>query len=416
MSEPKNKLASWVPGADGSGFSLSNLCYGVAKVGDGSSVVVAIGPYALNLGSCATAGLLDAIDISQNVWSSPSLNMFLGLDRSKHAAVRVRLRDLLSDAVWREAVEPYLTRVDQLTLMPPVKPGDFVDFYASLHHAKRSMKAFGATDGPGENWYAMPIGYHSRTGTIVGSGAQIRRPRGQVAKKTGAILSKTQSLDFEVEIGFVICGSKELGDSVSVGEFAGNVFGLVLLNDWSARDIQAWEGKPLGPLLGKSFATQIGSWVVPLEALDAARHSTPAQHSALEYLRHDEDWGFDIRLTVGLQTSDMVSKAQPPAMITDTNMKHMHWSGAQMLAHMTVNGASVRPGDLFGSGTVSGPELESAGCLLERTNAGRDPIALSNGEVRGWVEDGDRLIIEGRAFASNGDHVSLGQLWGEVCE
>tara|TARA_R110000868_G_scaffold56546_4_gene174973 strand:+ start:1392 stop:2642 length:1251 start_codon:yes stop_codon:yes gene_type:complete len=416
MSEPEKKLASWVSGADGSGFSLSNLCYGVAKVGGETSIVVAIGSYALDLNSCAKAGLFDAIDISPDIWSSPSLNLFLGLDRSKHSAVRARLKNLLSDVVLREAVEPHLTRVDQLTLLPPVRPGDFVDFYASLYHAKRSMKAFGATEGPSENWYSMPIGYHSRTGTIVASGAKICRPHGQIAKKTGAVLSKTQSLDFEVEIGFVVCGSTNPGNSVPAEEFAGNVFGLVLLNDWSARDIQAWEGKPLGPLLGKSFATQIGSWVVPLEALDAARHSTPVQHSALDYLKHDEDWGFDIRLTVGLQTSDMVSRAQAPAVIADTNMKHMYWSGAQMLAHMTVNGASVSPGDLFGSGTVSGPDLESAGCLLERTNAGRDPITLPNGEVRRWIQDGDRLVIEGGAFAPNGDHVSLGQLWGEVCE
>ncbi len=409
------KLQSWVPGADGSGFSVYNLCYGVAECENGgSNLVMAIGDFALDLASCARMGLWDDTCIDRDVWTSPSLNAFLALGCEKHQQVRRLAQKFLSDERRRSQVEPHLRPRGELSLKRPIIPGDFIDFYSSNHHAVRAMKAAGHEPKLDLNWHAMPVGYHSRSGTVIGSGERVVRPHGPRLTKAGPGFGVTQSLDFELEVGFIVCSSTTYGERLTAESFSENVFGMVLLNDWSARDFQAWESKPLGPFLAKSFASQISPWVVPLAALDEARHTTPSQYTALPYLQHAEPWGFDIRLNAAIQSADMRRNGLAPDVVTRTNLKHMHWNSAQQLAHATANGAAVQPGDLFGSGTVSGPELESAGCLLELTNAGREPLSLSDGTSRLWLEDGDRVLIRGSALGPHGSEISFGELWGDV--
>ncbi len=406
---------SWVAGADTSGFSLANLCHGVAAGPSGPRLVVAIGDYALDLAACAGAGLLSDSEIDPSVWSAPSLNSFLALGSDKHGHVRARIHELLSDEEKRSDVERCLVQRDRLRLECPIQPGDFVDFYSSYYHVVRAMEAAGVADARvDENWRAMPVGYHSRAGTIVGSGAQIPRPCGQYLSKSGPEFGPTHALDFELEVGFVACGSTNLGDRLTPDDFPRHIFGLVLLNDWSARDFQAWESRPLGPLLAKSFATQVGCWVVPLAALEEARRPVPSQSEVLPYLRHTKRWGFDVKLDAGIQSTTMRQQGLAPTIVTETNLKHLYWDGAQQLAHATANGACIRPGDLFGSGTASGPTLESSACLLERTHAARDPVTLADGTARGWLSDGDRLVIRGQAPGPGGVEISFGELWGEI--
>ena len=406
--------SSWVPGADASGFPIANLCFGVAVDGPAPRLVVAIGDSALDLAAAWRAGLLNGLEIDPAVLSQPSMNAYLALDRRVHRAVRGRLQALLSDVSHRAAVEPLLAPQSGLTMCTPIEPGDFIDFYASHDHAVRAMGAMGAPPEVSPNWWSMPVGYHSRTSTILPSGAAIARPFGQRLKKGQPTLGPTRALDFELEIGFVACRETRVGESVSIDAFPDAVFGLVLLNDWSARDLQIWESRPLGPLLAKSFASQIGAWVVPLEALEAARVAAPSQSTALDYLRSDAPWGFDIDLEVSIQSERMREAGAAPCVVTRTNFRSMHWNSAQQLAHATVNGAAIRPGDLFGSGTVSGPEPESAGCLLERTVFGRSPIALSDEEQRGFLEDGDEVIFSGEARCGDA-RISFGTLRGRVC-
>lgn len=416
---PFTAPGSWVPGAVSSGFDLDNLPYGVARIGAGQAagyaIVNAIGDYALNLHSAAKAGLLMVGPHTLAALSAPDLNALLAAPRAAHKKLRQQVQALLAAETGREALRPHLLARRDLSLACPLNPGDFIDFYASYHHAVRSMKAAGIPDAePAKNWFSLPVGYHSRTASLLGPKAQILRPRGQIRSPEGSVLTPTRSLDFEVEIGFVLRGSTPHGHHIRPENFADHVFGLILLNDWSARDIQSWEARPLGPHLAKSFASQVGAWVVPLDALAHARIPTPSQATALPYLRHDANWGFDIDLGVHLETAQMRHQSDAPQTIVRTNLRHMHWNGAQQLSHATVNGAPTRAGDLLGSGTVSGPELESAGCLLEHTDAGRRPIILDDGTRRSWVEDGDRIILSGQARGKTGNIVSFGTLSGQV--
>jgi fumarylacetoacetase len=390
---------SWVPVAEGSDFPVQNLPYGVYSRGDEPARVgVAIGEHVVDL-----AAVLD-----DPVFAHPSLNPFLAQGRVRWTAVRTRVTDLLTDPAHRADVEPHLVPRESVRLHLPFKVADYVDFYASEHHAANVGRIFRPGSEPlPPNWKHLPIGYHGRAGTVVVSGTPIPRPRGQY-KPPGATVPNfgpSQRLDIEAEVGFIVGVPSALGTPVPVTAFAEHVFGVVLVNDWSARDIQAWEYVPLGPFLGKSFATSISPWVVPLDALATARIAPPPQDpQPLPYLRDTEPWGLDLALEVAWN-GQVISR--PP-------FGHMYWTPVQQLAHLTVNGASLRTGDLFASGTVSGPARHQRGSFLELTWNGTDPITLDDGSTRRFLEDGDTVTIRATAPAADGPRIGFGEVTGTI--
>jgi fumarylacetoacetase len=295
-----------------------------------------------------------------------------------------------------------------VSLHLPFTVADYVDFYASEQHATNVGRIFRPDGEPlTPNWRHLPIGYHGRSGTVVVSGTPIRRPCGQ-ARPAGAdapVFRPCRRLDFEAEIGFVVGVPSAMGEAVPAARFAEHVFGVCLVNDWSARDIQGWESQPLGPFLGKSFGTTISPWIVPLAALEQARVTPPSLSTELAgYLANSGDWGLDIDVEVRIN-GHLVSR--PP-------YSTMHWSPAQMLAHMTVNGASLRTGDLFASGTVSGPEPDQYGSLIELAWAGQRPLELPDGTTRGWLEDSDEVVITASAPGPDGSRIGFGDARGQI--
>jgi fumarylacetoacetase len=313
-------------------------------------------------------------------------------------------REIRADARERiESGSAGLAPLAELDVHLPFEPGDYVDFYSSLEHASNLGRMFrpdGDTLLP--NWRHLPVGYHGRAGTVVASGTPVVRPCGQAKPPAEASprFGPSRRLDIELELGFVVGVPSRLGEPVSPSAFRDHVFGVVLVNDWSARDIQAWEYQPLGPFLGKSFATSIAAWVTPLDALEQARVQPPPQEpEPLPYLRTDEHWGLDLDLEVELNGQ----------VISRTNARGIYWTMPQQLAHATVNGASVRTGDLFASGTISGADPGSLGSLIELTWNGRDPLRLADGTERTFLEDGDEVVLRGSAGS-----VSLGEVRGRV--
>ncbi|MDQ1746185.1 MAG: fumarylacetoacetase [Frankiaceae bacterium] len=372
-----------MPVAADSGFGLDNLPYGV----DDSSVLVAVGDAVLDLTACARAVRSPYAEL----FAAPSLDALLAAGPATWAAVRAEITTWLTDASYRSTVEPFLGPRDDARLRLPFTVGDYVDFYASEQHATN----LGHILRPGEpalrpNWHHLPVGYHGRSGTVVVSGTPVVRPQGQ---RGAGDFGPTRRLDVEVEVGFVVGAPSRHGNPVATGDFAAHVFGVCLVNDWSARDIQAWEYQPLGPFLGKSFATSVSPWVVPLAALSAARAPVgSAGRDLAPYLREAEPWGLDLALELR-RNGEVLSR--PP-------YREMFWSPAQMLAHMTVNGASVRTGDLFASGTVSGADRSQWGSLIELSG---------NTE---FLADGDEIVIGGSAPSATGGRLSLGEVRGVV--
>jgi fumarylacetoacetase len=381
---------------DGSPFGLDNLPYGVFSADGGSPRV----------GIRAGDSVIDlAAALGDEVFAAPSLNPFMATGPKRWAQVRAEVADLIADdAVPAGAVRP----LGQVELRLPFEVADYVDFYASEAHASNLGRLF-RPDNPEPllpNWKHLPVGYHGRAGTVVVSGTDIVRPRGQ--RKGPAdpapVFGPSARLDIEAELGFVIGVGSPLGTPVAAADFAERVFGVVLVNDWSARDLQAWEYVPLGPHLGKSFATSVAAWVTPLAALAAARVPLPGQDPpVLPYLREDEDWGLDIDLAVEWN-GEVV--ARPP-------YASMYWSPAQMLAHLTVNGASTRTGDLFASGTVSGPAKEQRGAFIELTWGGAEPVTVK-GEPRTFLQDGDTVTITATAPGLAGRRIALGEVSGRI--
>ena len=333
--------------------------------------------------------------------AGPVLNPLMAAGPDAWAVVRADLRGWLS-ADPDPALFVALRDVD---LHLPVEIADYVDFYAAEQHAVNAGRIF-RPDGPAlpANWKHLPLGYHGRAGTVVVSGTPIVRPVGQF-RDPDPVFGPTRRLDFEAEVGFLVGVPTAPGERVAVADFDRYVFGVVLVNDWSARDIQRWETVPLGPFLGKSFATSMSAWVLPLAALDHARVAPPPRDvPVLDYLADDARAGFDIALAVTLAGQ----------VITRPPFAAMYWTPAQQLAHLTVNGASLRTGDLFASGTVSGPDRDQWGSLLELTWNGRDPLSLPGGERRGFLADGDEVVITATAPGPGGGRVGLGEVRGTV--
>jgi fumarylacetoacetase len=399
--------ASWVPVPEGSPFTAHTLPYGIFSLpGEKPRVGVAIGGSVLDVAPLAAAAGLD----SAEVLGGATLNPFMTLGPRAWTAVRAWLTGLIGEEAERVRVEPHLHPLAEVRMHLPFEVADYVDFYASQHHAENVGRIF-RPDSPSlpAAWRHLPIGYHGRSGTVVVSGTDVVRPCGlrRAPGEDSPSYGPSQRLDVEAEVGFVVGVPSRLGDPVPVERFADQVFGVVLVNDWSARDVQAFEYVPLGPFLGKSFATSVSPWVVPLVALDAARVDPPVRDpEPAPYLRDvpGEPWGLDLRLEVSWNGT-VVSR--PP-------FATMYWTAAQQLAHLTANGASLRTGDLFASGTVSGPEVEERGSFLELAWNGTEPVTLADGSRRTFLEDGDEVTISGWAPGPDGSRVGLGAVSGRV--
>ncbi|UFS94195.1 fumarylacetoacetase [Nocardia huaxiensis] len=343
-----------------------------------------------------------AVALDDPMFAQPSLNAFM----TQGPQCWREVRELVHAAAETELPAAAVHSVRAVQLDLPVEIGDYVDFYASLDHATamgRMLRPDGEPLLP--NWKHLPVGYHGRAGTVVVSGTAITRPHGQLRTASGAPeFGPTRRLDIEAELGFLVGSGSPLGTPLRTGDFAEHIFGVALVNDWSARDIQGWEAQPLGPFLGKSFATTLSAWVTPLDALAAARIPLPAQDPApLPYLQDSAPWSLDIDL--GVEWNGQIVSTPP--------FRRMYWSPAQMLVHMTVNGASTRTGDLFASGTISGPERHERGSLMELTWAGTDPVDL-NGDKRTFLEDGDEIAITASAPAVGGGRLTLGEVRGRI--
>jgi fumarylacetoacetase len=301
----------------------------------------------------------------------------------------------------------------EVTMQLPARIGDYTDFYSSYHHAHNvGTMLRGPENALMPNWKWLPVAYHGRASSIVVSGADVRRPHGQTKPPNAEtpIFGPSRSFDYELETAFLIGPGNSLGSPIPIEQATDHIFGLVLMNDWSARDVQGWEYQPLGPFLAKNFCTSIAPWVVTLDALEAFRKPLPIQDPApLPYLKAANDYTYDIQLEARIQTASMAS----PHAITRTNFQNLYWSISQQLAHHTVNGCNLQPGDLLASGTISGPTEESRGCMLELTWRGANPLALPNGETRKWLEDGDCLTITGWA-QGDGYRVGFGEVSGRV--
>ena len=402
-------------------FSIHALPYGIFRpsAAESARVGVAIGEWVLDLAALEAAGIFGPPPpIAQRVFARSSLNAFMALGRAKWDETRAILLDILGPIAGGRTTIPErlmdaLHPMSSVELLLAVEVGDYTDFYSSREHATNVGTMFRGPDAAlMPNWLHLPVAYHGRASTISVSGEDVIRPRGQILPKDASnpVFGPTAELDFELEVGFFVGPGNRRGEAIATGETADHIFGLVLVNDWSARDIQRWEYRPLGPFLSKSFATSVSPWVLPLAALEPFRCTGPAQDPApLPYLRDDGDHAYDIHLEATLQSRAMSAAGIAPVVISRTNFRYLYWSMGQQLAHHTVNGCAMRPGDLLASGTISGPTPDSFGSLLELTWGGARPMTLPTGETRRFLEDGDRLAITGWCQGS-GYRVGLGEV------
>ena len=373
----------------------AGISYGVfSPGGERPRVGARAGDLVLDLAAMARDGLLDGFPGAAAAFAEPALDAFMAAGPDAWSATGEQLGTLLADA----RSERRAHALADVGVRLPFTVADFADFYASLEHATNLGRLFRPGGEPLlPNWRHLPVGYHGRAGTVVVSGTDVVRPSGQYlpAGETAPRFGPSERLDIELELGFVIGTPSRLGEPVAVSEALRHVFGVVLLNDWSARDLQAWEYQPLGPFLGKSFATSIGAWVTPLAALEPFRVAAPEQRPApLPYLR-EQPWALDLGLEVELNG----------AVVARSNARHLYWTVAQMIAHLTANGASLRTGDLLGSGTISGPERDARGSLIELSWNGSEPLELPGGATRSFLADGDSVVLRG---------AGLGEVAGRV--
>ncbi|MAT06445.1 MAG: fumarylacetoacetase [Acidimicrobiaceae bacterium] len=404
---------------DESPFPITNLPFGIGDPGDGHPRAwVAVGDHAVDLDALHAAGVFHGIGIPPTCFARGDLNAYLALGRDVWSSVRARLRDALEGSSLTRVPERSIVRRSRLRMDIPTRPVDYVDFYSSIHHATNLGRMF-RPDGDAllPNWRRIPIGYHGRTGTLVPDGTPVRRPAGYRLVDGEPEVGPSGRLDIELEVGTVVGVGNAVGEPIPIGRAVEHIYGMCLVNDWSARDIQAFEYQPLGPFLGKSFATSVSPWLVSLEALEPFRVAPPTQDPPpADYLTTDEPWGFDLHLEVWLDTEAMRAAGLPPVCISETGFADMYWTPAQQLAHLTVNGAATHPGDLFASGTVSGAELGSEGSLIELAANGDRPIRLPDGTERAFLHDGDRVELRGWAGADPRTRIGLGTVSGTVLD
>lgn len=424
-------LTTWVSSAQAAGtdFPIQNLPLGVFSAADGRvGVGVAIGDQVLDLRVARDAGLL--VGLSAEIAATlegRTLNALIALGRPALTAVRAAVQGVLraDTEAGRAAqrVPGLLQPMASVRMQLPVEVGDYTDFYASVDHATNVGSMFRPDNPLLPNYRHVPIGYHGRASSIVPTGTPVHRPMGQVSAKPEGppTFAPTARLDYELEVGAVIGAGNALGTTIPLTEAESHLAGLVLVNDWSARDVQAWEYQPLGPFLAKNFATTISPWVVTLDALAPyrvpARVRTAAEPSPLPYLSDAGDQahgGFDITLEVWIRTARMREAGTPAERLSHGSFAQMYWTLGQMLAHHASGGCNLRPGDLIASGTVSGPEKSSRGCLLELTWRGAEPVTFSNGETRAFLADGDEVILRGWCEAPGRARIGFGECRGAV--
>ncbi|MEJ7928834.1 fumarylacetoacetase [Ramlibacter sp. AN1015] len=423
------KLRSWVASAQAPGcdFPLQNLPFAVfrRKGGvDGFRAGVAIGDQIVDLAAVARAGLFTgAAGEAAQAGAQDKLNALMALGQAAASALRLALsRALREGSQQQQALQACLLPQAEAEYDVPARIGDYTDFYTSIHHASNIGRQFRPDNPLLPNYQWVPIGYHGRASSIRVSGQSFVRPCGQL-KPPGAEqpqLGASKRLDIELELGIFVGAGNPLGEPIPMAEAEDHVFGICLLNDWSARDIQAWEYQPLGPFLAKNFATTVSPWVVTLEALAPYRvaFERPASDpQPLPYLDSPDNraaGAFDIQLQVELQTPRMREASQPGASICRTSYRHAYWTVAQMVAHHTVNGCNLQPGDLFGSGTLSGPTMDQAGALIELTEGGKKPLQLPGGEQRTFLEDGDTVVLRGWCEREGAARIGFGECAGTV--
>ena len=404
-------LNTWVSVPKNSDFSIYNLPFGIFSVdGDAPKAGIAIGEQIVDLSALANLGLLD---VNTTYFRQSTLNDFIALGKKITNKVRLDVQRLLvlDNSPLKNHPEVFIPQQDAKMHLP-VRIGDYTDFYSSIEHATNVGKMFRDPENALlPNWRHIPVGYHGRASSIVVSGTNIHRPMGQV--KTNdmetPVFQASNRLDFELEMGFIVGKSTKLGERISTKNAAEHIFGLVLFNDWSARDIQKWEYVPLGPFLGKNFASSMSPWIVTLEALEPFKVQGPEQQpEVLSYLQYEGQLNYDIQLQVGMsaQTSD-------ETVISESNFKYMYWNMMQQLAHHTVNGCNINVGDVMASGTISGKDESSYGSLLEISWGGKKPFVLNDGSQRTFIEDNDTITMRGFA-EKEGIKVGFGEVSGTI--
>jgi fumarylacetoacetase len=409
-------LRSWVDGADNSPFPVQNLPLGLMRISDQETrVVSAIGNKVINLLELFRTGLLDGLSLNEETLAADALNPLLALGKPALRDLRHRLSLIMRDTAdenTKEKATQALKPIQDARLILPIKIGDYTDFYSSREHATNVGSMFRDPDNALlPNWLHIPVGYHGRASSIVVSGTDIRRPKGQQLPQ-GAdkpVFGPSKLLDFELEMGFVICRENPLGTPIPIEETEDYIAGFMLFNDWSARDIQKWEYVPLGPFLAKNFASTVSPWIIMLDALEPFRVEGPEQEpEVLPYLQFSGEKNYDIKLEVAIRTEGGQEKV-----VTHSNFKYMYWNMCQQLAHHTVNGCNIRVGDIYASGTISGPDTASYGSMLELTWKGSKPINMPDGSERKFILDGDTVIMRGFA-EKDGVRIGFGEAAGKV--
>lgn len=412
----------WVPGADGHAeFPVQNLPFGLFSDGDsGPRAGVAIGDHVFDLAGALDTGLLPGLEPLADV-ARDRLNELLSLGTETRQSLRRALFAILTDPSRAEACAPFLVPAASAQLHLPCEVGDYTDFYAGIHHATKVGALFRPDNPLLPNYRYVPIGYHGRASSVAVSGTPVRRPHGQIAGPDGPRFAPTARLDLELELGIWIGPGNELGSPVPIDEAHAHIAGFCLLNDWSARDIQAWEYQPLGPFLAKNFLTTVSPWVITPEALApfrvAAFTRAAGDPAPLPYLADPRDsahGGLALQLSVWLQTAAMREAGQPEVQLSASDARNLYWTVQQMVAHHTSGGCNLRAGDLFGSGTISGAEAGTEGSLLELTGGGANPVRLPSGETRTFLEAGDRLRLAARATRPGFAAIGFGPCVGEV--
>lgn len=396
----KSNRKSWLSVKKDSDFPIQNIPFGVFLTKDDITTIgTRIGDYAIDLAAMHQLGYFEGIPLTDDIFMQDSLNDFISDGRTTWRLVRNRIADIFDQENQKlkdnkAHKNTVIFDVDEVEMLMPVQIGDYTDFYSSREHATNVGTMFRDPENAlFPNWLHLPVGYHGRASSIVVSGTKIRRPKGQTLPQgaEAPVFGPSRLLDFELEMAFITTDANKLGKSIPIEDARDQIFGMVLLNDWSARDIQKWEYVPLGPFLAKNFASTISPWVVTMDALDPFRVEGPVQDpTPLPYLQEEGKTAYDINLQAAIKP-----KKEKETAVTHTNFKYMYWSVTQQLAHQTVNGCNVKSGDLYGSGTISGPDSSSYGSMLELTWKGTKPIQMSDGSERKFIQDGDTVILRG---------------------
>ena len=408
---------SWIEIPANSDFSLANIPFGIAKAGGKTFAATRIGDSVVNLDALDNAGLFDGLSLPDGVFKQETLNDFITLGKSVTNPTRLRIQELFSadNAKIRDNTKLHndaILSLNRVKMLLPVRVGDYTDFYSSREHATNVGTMFrDPNNALLPNWLHIPVGYHGRASSIVASGTPIHRPKGQTKADDADVPSygPCRLLDFELEMAFIVGKPNQMGTSVSVEDAEDHIFGMVIFNDWSARDIQKWEYVPLGPFLGKNFGSSVSPWIITMEALEPFRSASPKQDpKVLPYLEMKKDHNFNINLEAIIETESGVSKT-----VSNSNFKHMYWSMAQQLAHHTVNGCNMNVGDMCASGTISGPTPDSYGSMLEISWKGTKPVAMPDGTERRFILDSDSVIM--KAFCEkDGQRVGFGEVRSKV--